>query len=254
VVVAAAGAVHMPVPVLLGVRVIVVVRVMTMAVIMVMPMIRPLPMIMPVVVVVVIMVVVIMGMVIMGMVIMGMVIMGRVPVIVAAGAVVVGGTLGAERPGDRGREAALSAHQLRRGRGRRHVEHVRGDLGGHMAAAELPGQTHQPGRVLGAHLQEVLRGRPHRDEAAVVEAQGIAVLEGRGLRERHGEAEPALGDQGPRDRLPTRVVEAHRVGDAVGAHRRPADDRGGCRHGTPGNVAGSGAAALRPGRRLWRVA
>ncbi len=56
-----------------------------------------------------------------------------------------------------------------------------------MAAAELPGQPHQPGRVLGAHLEKILRGRPHRDEPAVVEAQGVAVLEGCGLREGHVE-------------------------------------------------------------------
>jgi len=155
-------------------------------------------------------------------------------VIVAAGAVIVGRAFGTEGAGDRARVAALAAHQLGRRRRCRDVEHVGGDLGWHVAAAELPGQAHQPGGVLGAHLEKILRGGAHRDQPAVVEAQGVAILEGRGLGERHREAEAALGNERPRDGLPGGVVEAHRVGDAVGAHRGPADDRGGCRHGTLG--------------------
>lgn len=179
----------------------------------------------PVTVVVMIMVVMSVGMMI-------------VPVIVPAGAVIVGGVLGPEGAGNRGRDAALPADQLGRGGCRRHVEHVRADLGIHVAAAELPGQAQQAGRILGAHLQEILGGRPHRDEPAVVEAQGVAVLKRRRLGECNVEAETALGDQGSRDGIPGRAVEGHRVGDAVGAHRGPADDRGGCRHGTLGHGAG----------------
>jgi hypothetical protein len=155
-------------------------------------------------------------------------------VIVAAGAVIVGRAFGTEGAGDRARVAALAAHQLGRRRRCRDVEHVGGDLGGHVAAAELPGQAHQPGGVFRAHLEEILRGGAHRDQPAVVEAQGVAILEGRGLGERHREVEAALGNERPRDGLPASVVEAHRVGDAVGAHRGAADDRGGCRHGTLG--------------------
>lgn len=180
---------------------------------------------MPVTMVVMIVVVMIVGMMIM-------------PVIVPAGAVIVGGELGPEGAGDRGRDAALPAHQLGRGGSRRHVEHVGADLGIHVAAAELPSEAQQADRILGAHLQEVLGGGPHRDEAAVIEAQGVAVLERRGLGERDVEAEAAFGDQGPRHGIPGRAVEDHRVGDAVGADRGPADDRGGCRHGTLGHDAG----------------
>lgn len=169
---------------------------------------------------------VIMPLVIMVMVIMAVMVM---PVIVTAGAVVVGGALGAEGAGDRGREAALSADQLGRGRRRRDEQDVRGDLGGHVAAAELPGQPHQPGGVLGAHLQEILRGGAHGHEPPVIETQGVAILQGRGFVERHREGQAALGDQGTRGRGPSRVVEAHRVGDLVGAHRGPADDGGGGR-------------------------
>ena len=151
------------------------------------------------------------------------------PVIVTAGAVVVGGALGAEGAGDRGREAALSADQLGRSRRRRDEQDVRGDLGGHVAAAELPGQPHQPGGVLGVHLQKILRGSAHGHEPPVIETQGVAILQDRGFVERHREGQAALGDQGTRGRGPRRVVEAHRVGDLVGAHRGPADDGGGGR-------------------------
>ncbi len=115
-------------------------------------------------------------------------------VIVAAGAVIMGRALGAERPRDRAGQATLAPHQLGRGGGRRDVERVRGDLGGHVAAAELPGEAHQPDGILGAHLEQVLRGGPHRNEAAVVEAQGIAVVEVRGFGEGHRKIEPALGN------------------------------------------------------------
>ena len=153
-------------------------------------------------------------------------------VIVTTGAVIVGRALGSERPRDRAGEATLAPHQLSRGGGRRDVERVSGDLGGHVAAAELPGEAHQPGRILGAHLEQILRGGPHRNEAAVVEAQRIAVVEVRGLGESHREIEPALGHQCLGQRGSACMVEAHGVGDAVGAHRGPADDRGGCGHET----------------------
>lgn len=177
-----------------------------------------------------------------------------VAVIVPAGAVIVGGVLGPEGAGDRGRDAALPAHEFGRGRGSRDVEHVRADLGVHVAAAELPGQAQQAGRILGAHLQKVLGGRLHRDETTVVEAQGVAVFQGRGLGERDVEGEPALADQGSRNGIPSCAIEGHRIGDTVGAHRGPADDRGGCRHGILGRGAGYGSAVPRPERRLWTVA
>ena len=94
----------------------------------------------------------------------------RVPVIMAvmvvamvvpAGAVVVRGALRPEGARDRARGAALPAHQLGIGRGGRDVEHVGGDLGGDVVAAELPGQARQPGRVYSRLEigQEIWQGR-----------------------------------------------------------------------------------------------
>lgn len=220
VVVAAAGTVHVRMTMI--VSVVVVAMLVTMIVGVVVSMITRMVVIVPVMV---------MTITVMPVMVMTVMVM---TVIVAAGAVIVGRAFGTEGAGDWARVAALAAHQLGRRRRCRDVEHVGGDLGGHVAAAELPGQAHQPGGVFGAHLEEILRGGAHRDQPPVVEAQGVAILEGRGLGERHREVEAALGDERPRDGLPRGVVEAHRVGDAVGAHRGAADDRGGCRHGTLG--------------------
>ena len=84
-----------------------------------------------------------------------------VPVIVPAGAVIVGGVLGPEGAGNRGRDAALPADQLGRGGCRRHVEHVRADLGIHVAAAELPGQFTPHRADVWTAVAGVLGGRFH---------------------------------------------------------------------------------------------
>ena len=155
-----------------------------------------------------------------------------VRMVVTAGAVVVGHTLGAEGAIDRGRRAALAADELGRGGRRRDVEDFGADLGRDVVAAELPGESHQAGRVLGADLEKRLRGGLHRDEAAVVEAQGVAVVEGSGLGQREVDMQPAIAVQVPVLSLTPGMVEADRVDDGVGADRGPADDRGGSRHGT----------------------
>ena len=149
--------------------------------------------------------------------------------VVAALAVVVGGPLGLEGAGHRGGGAALAAHEFGGAAG--HVEHVRGDLGGHVAPAELPGEAQEAGRVLGAHLQQGLPGGPDRDEAAVFEAQGVAVLKGRGLGQGEGEGEAALPGQVLGRGLPGGVIEHDGVDDRVGADGDLADDGGGAQHG-----------------------
>ena len=114
-----------------------------------------------------------------------------VRMVVAAGAVIVGHTLGAEGAIDRGRRAALAADELCRGGRRRDVENFGADLGRDVVAAELPGEAHQAGWILGANLEQRLRGGLHRDEATVVEAQGVSVLEGGGLRQRQVDMQAA---------------------------------------------------------------
>lgn len=154
------------------------------------------------------------------------------PVIVTAGAVVVRGLLRAEGAGHRGRDAALTAHQFGiRWRGG-DVESVGADLRVDMVASELPCEAHQPGGILGAHFEERFGRRLHHDEAPIVQAQGVAVFQRTGLGQRDLEGEAARGGEARRQGGPRAMVELDRIGDAVGAHGRAADDRGGFQHGS----------------------
>ena len=89
----------------------------------------------------------------------------------------------------RGRGAALPAHQLGHGRVVLHIEGIARDLDEAMAAAEMPGEAREAQGVLRPHLQQGLGGRLHLDELAVLEPQGVAVVDG-GL---HVEIEMDLG-------------------------------------------------------------
>jgi hypothetical protein len=173
-------------------------------------------------------------------------------VVVAALAVIVGGSLGLEGAGDRGGGAALAAHEFGSGTG--HVEYVRRDLGGHVAAAELPGEAQETGGILGPHLEERLSGGADRDEAAILQAHGVAVLEGRGLGERQGEAQAALPRQGLGRGLPGGVIEDDGIDDRVGADGDLTDDGGGAQHEfLASERAGSAAGMERDGASTKRV-
>ena len=171
-------------------------------------------------------------------------------VIVAALAMVVGRPLGFEGAGHRGGGAALAANELGGAAG--HVESVGGDLGRHVAAAELPGKAQQPDRVLGPDLEERLAGGADRHEAAVLQAEGVAILQGRGLGQREGEAEAALPRQTVRRRLPRGVVEDDRVDDRVAADGDLADDGGGALHEILVSGWAGNAAPMSSGERITR--
>jgi hypothetical protein len=187
---------------------------------------------------------------VMGMIVVGMIVMGVIVVIVAALAVVVGRALGLEGTGHRAGGAALAADEFGGAAG--HVEHVGGDLGGHVAAAELPGEAEQPGRVLGADLEERFPGGADRDEATVLQAQGIAVLQGRGLGQGEGQAQAALPRQALRRGLPGGMVENDRVDDRIGTDGDLADDGGGALHGFLAAERAAGAAPMGPDGRITR--
>jgi hypothetical protein len=179
--------------------------------------------------------VVIMVMVIMRMMVrvrMGvpMVAMIVVAMVVPAGAVVVGLALGPEGAGHGSRGAALATDEFRRGGGSRHVEHIGTDLGRHVVAAELPGKPHQPRRILRPHLEERLAGGPDLDQPAILETQGIAILEGRGLGQREVEAEATLGGQVRMALSTAGMIEGDGIDDPLRANRGLPDDRSGAQH------------------------
>jgi hypothetical protein len=130
----------------------------------------------------------------------------------------------------RGR-AALPPRQLGKGRIVFDVEGIARDLHKAMLAAQVPSEPHEAMRVLGPHLKKLLRRGLHLHQAAVLQPQGIAVVDG-GL---HVEIEQDLGStlafQRPMAAVPCAMIEGHRVDDTVGLHGRLADDGGDAGHG-----------------------
>jgi len=151
------------------------------------------------------------------------------PVVVVAG---MGAALRLEGTLDRGGGAALPAHQLGHGRAVLHIEGIARDLDEAMAAAEMPGEAREAQGVLRPHLEQGLGGSLHLHEPAVLEPQGVAVVD-RGL---HVEIEmdlgAALGLQPAVAAVAGLMVERDDVDDAVGLHGGLADDGGDAGHGT----------------------
>ena len=151
------------------------------------------------------------------------------PVVVIAD---MGAALRLEGALDRGCGAALPSHQLGHGRAVLHIEGIARDLDQAMAAAEMPGETGEAQGILGLHFQQGLGGSLHLDEPAVLEPQGIAVVD-RGF---HVEIElnlgAALGLQPAVAAGAGLMVERDDVDDAVGLHGGLADDGGDAGHGT----------------------
>jgi hypothetical protein len=167
-----------------------------------------------------------------------------VRVIVAAGAMVVGGLLGAEGPRHRLGGAARAAHQFRRAR--RHVEHLGADLGRDVAAAELPGEAQEPGRAARAHFQQRLLGGAHADKPPVLQAQRVAILQARGPLQGQIDAEPARRVEMSVALRAGRMIEGDRVDDLIGPDGGLADDLTGCGHGILGRRNGGGRGRRRP--------
>ena len=158
------------------------------------------------------------------------VIMPMLVMIMAAGAVVVGGALGLEGAGDRPRGTALAADQFRNGGLGRYVERIGPDLGRDVIAAELPGEAQETGRVLGLHLQQLLDSGLHGDEATVFEAQGVAVLKAAVLLKGEGDSDAALGDKVGFRRLACCMIEGHGIDHRIRTNGGLADDGGGAQH------------------------
>jgi hypothetical protein len=111
-----------------------------------------------------------------------------VAMVVAVG---VGAALRLERPGDRGGDAALAAGQFGQHMVLLDVDRVRRDFGRGVPVADVPGEPHQPERVLRADFEQALRGGAHLDQPAVVEPEGVAVGERLRPFEIDQELEPA---------------------------------------------------------------
>lgn len=172
-------------------------------------------------------VVVLMPMVVM---MMTMVIMPAIGVIV-----VVGATLRLERPLDIGHRAALAADHLGQNMVVLDIDRGRSDLGRGVAVADMPGDARQPQRVLGGDLDQFLRRGLDQDERAVVELDGVAIVQCGRLVEIEQDVAPAIALERDAAAIAILMVEGEGLDDPVLLDRGLADDGGGALHdGTRG--------------------
>jgi hypothetical protein len=144
---------------------------------------------------------------------------------------VLKGPLGVEGPRHVRDQAALPSRHLGQRRIGLDVNRVARQLRMGMAPPELPGKAQETERVLGAHLEKALRRRSHQDEAAVIQLDGIAVVEHRRPVEIEREFEPTVAPDGCRTAATGGMVEPGRISDAILFHGGFADDAGGAEHG-----------------------
>jgi hypothetical protein len=181
-----------------------------------------------------------MGLMVMAMmsvlcVIVGMAMVVPVPAVIVGcmimSGMIIGAALGLERAHHLRDRAALAADHLGQNMVRLDVERVGGDLGRGVAVADVPGHTHQPQRVLGAHLKQVLLGGADRDQPPVIEFQPVALAEHAGLVEIEQDLETAHGAQHSTAALAILMIKHHGVCNLVGPDGRLADDGSGAEHG-----------------------
>jgi hypothetical protein len=127
--------------------------------------------------------------------------------------------------------AALSTHQFGEGRGVLDIESIAGDFGRTVLAAEMPGKTQETKRVFGPHLQQRLGGGLYLDEAPILQAQGIAIVDGGFHVEVEQDLGSALSSQRRLTTVARLVVEGHRIDDTISLHGGLADNGGNAGHG-----------------------
>lgn len=159
------------------------------------------------------------------MMIMAMVIVAAIGVIM-----VVGAALGLERPLDIGHRAALAADHLGQHMVVLDIDRVRGDLGRGVAVADMPGDTRQPQRILGGNLDQLLCRCPDQHERAVLELDGVAVVQRGRLVEIEQDVAPAIALERDAAAVAVLMVEGQRLDDPVLLDRGLADDGGGALH------------------------
>lgn len=144
---------------------------------------------------------------------------------------IVDAALRLKRAIDRACRAPLSAHQFRQHRIVMDVNGVGRNFGERVTSAEMPGEAHEAQGVLGLHFEKRLRSGLHLDETPVLESKGVAVID----RRVHIEIDDKARSVAPREVGMTlaaaRVVEGHRIDDAIRLDGRFADDCRGAGHG-----------------------
>jgi hypothetical protein len=166
------------------------------------------------------------------------VIMTVAPVLAA---MVVGAALGPEGPCDLRGRAALSADHFREDMVVLDVEGIGGDFRRGVPVADVPGHAHQPERVLGTHLDQILGGSRDQHKTAILQLQRVAFRQHARLVEIEQDVAAMIGLQHGAPALAVLMGEHNGVDDLVGPDGGLADDAGGALHGT---ILGGAATAL----------
>lgn len=142
----------------------------------------------------------------------------------------VGALLGPERPrhpGDAGAEAAyhLGEHVVVH-----EIDRALGNFRRHVPVAQVPRHLHQPQRIGGGDLHQILRCGLDANEAAILQLHRVAVVQHRRLVEVEQESRAAVRRQGKAAAVAGVVIEGDLVGHLLRADGGTADDDGGADH------------------------
>jgi hypothetical protein len=155
---------------------------------------------------------------------------GMITIGVVVAGMVIGAALGLERPRHLGHGAALAADHFGQDVVVLDIDRVSRDLGRRVPVADVPGDAHQAQRVLGADFQQALRCRLDLNEAAILELDGIAVVQRSRLVEVEQDVEPAIALERKPATVAVLVIERQGLDDLVGLDRSLANDGGGTQH------------------------
>lgn len=165
---------------------------------------------------------------------MGMPMIVIVMIVPAAAVIAVGVMvdllLRLERALDIRHRTALAANQLGQSGMTGDIERVGRHFRRDMMAAEMPGEAHQPQRVLGTDFKKAFRSGLDLHEAAILQLQRIAVVQRRRLVEIDREFEPACSRHGDAVAVAALISKAERIDDALGANSGFAKDGSGAKH------------------------
>ncbi|SEG68039.1 hypothetical protein SAMN04488115_10915 [Bosea lathyri] len=145
-------------------------------------------------------------------------------------AMIIGAALGLERARDRIHRAALPSDHLRQDMVVLDIDRVGRDFRWRVAVADMPGDAHQPQRILGPDFEQALRSRLDQHQPTILQLHGVAIPERGRLVEVEQDIEAAIAFQRQATAIAVLMVERQRLDDLVRPDRSLANDGGGTQH------------------------
>ena len=119
---------------------------------------------------------------------------------------------------------ALAADQFFDRRMRGNIERLRASLHRHMFAAETPGETRQPGRILDADLKQLFFRRDDADKSAILQLQRVADFQRANAVQMNMQVQSFCGRHVAMMMFARLMIERDGVDDAFLLHGGFADD------------------------------